>query len=73
MEKESKWYKSIQILYDVAKQYGDVPVKGNDDEMTRVYEAVKEKADESESKFVKGLLLAFVCEKRREWEGSVGA
>ena len=66
MEKESKWYKSIQILYDVAKQYGDVPVKGDDDEMTRVYKAVKKEAQKHDP-FVRDLLAAFVGEKKREW------
>lgn len=66
MEKESKWYKAIQILFDVAKQYGDVQVKGNDDEMTRVYEAVKKEAQKHDP-FVRDLLIAFVGEKKREW------
>lgn len=66
MDKESKWYKAIQVLFDVAKQYGDTPVK-TDEEMNTVYKAVKETAARSDDKFTSDLLLAFVCEKKREW------
>lgn len=66
MDKESKYYKAIQVLFDVAKQYGDASVK-SDEEFETVYFAVKEKAKE-QSKFVIDLLLAFMNEKRREYE-----
>lgn len=64
MDKNSKWYKSIQILFDVAKKYGDIPVKTEED-MTDIYYAVKEQA-EKEGGFVYDLLLAFIKEKHRE-------
>lgn len=64
MDKNSKWYKSIQILFDVAKKYGDMPVKTEED-MSAIYYPVKEIAAK-EGKFVEDLLLAFVNEKHRE-------
>lgn len=71
MDKNNKWYKSIQILFDVAKKYGDTPVKTEED-LGKIYYAVKEQATK-ESKFVQELLLAFVNEKRREMEGESDA
>lgn len=68
MEKDSKWYKSIQMLFDVAKQYGDTPVK-SDDDFEKVYYAVKKQA-EGQSHFVIDLLVAFMGEKRREHEAN---
>lgn len=69
MDKNSKFYKAIQVLYDVAKEYGDLPVTAIDDEaMTKIFYHCKEIADK-ESKFVSDLLLAFVNEKQREAKG----
>lgn len=67
MDKNSKWYTSIQKLYDVAKKYGDTDVS-SEEELTKLYYAVKAEAKD-QSKFVTELLLAFMCEKRREREG----
>lgn len=67
MDKNSKWYTSIQKLYDVAKKYGDTDVS-DEEELTKLYYAVKAET-KGQSKFVTELLLAFVCEKRREREG----
>lgn len=72
MDKDSKFYKAIQVLYDVAKLFGETPVRKDDqpdyDRMDEIYYFCKDKADKSGSKFVKDLLLAFVNEKRRESE-----
>lgn len=69
MDKDSKWYKSIQILFDVAKKFGDMPVK-NDDDMGKIYFPVKEIANK-ENQFVSDLLMAFLKEKRRESSNEV--
>lgn len=66
MDKDSKWYKSIQILYNVAQTYGDIPISSKtDDNITKIYYEVKAIA-EKETPFVRELLLAFMNEKRRE-------
>ena len=67
MDKNSKWYKDIQILYKVAEKYGDVQVKNDDDKLDEIYREVKEIA-EKQDKFAADLLLAFVIEKKREWQ-----
>ena len=41
MDKNSKWYKDIQILYKVAEKYGDVQVKNDDDKLDEIYREVK--------------------------------
>jgi len=66
MDKNSKWYKSIQVLYNVAQTYGDIPITSEtDDNITKIYYEVKAIA-EKETPFVRELLLAFMNEKRRE-------
>lgn len=68
MDKNSRWYKDIQVLYDVAKKYGEIPVKNDDAAINKIYDEVKAIADKS-NKFVHDILLAFMCQKKREWEG----
>jgi len=66
MDKDSKWYKSIQILYNVAQTYGDIPISSKtDDNITKIYYEVKEIAKDK-GPFVEALLIAFVKEKERE-------
>ena len=66
MDKNSKWYRSIQVLYNVAQTYGDTPITSEvDDNITKIYYDVKAIA-EKETPFVRELLLAFMNEKRRE-------
>lgn len=67
MDKNSKWYKDIQILYKIAEKYGDVQVKDDGDKLYEVYCEVKGIA-EKQDKFAEDLLLAFVIEKKREWQ-----
>ena len=68
MDKNSKWYKSIQVLYNVAQTYGDIPISSEtDDNITKIYYEVKEIAKDK-GPFVEALLIAFIKEKEREAE-----
>ena len=64
MEKSSKWYQSIQIIYKFADKYGDAPIN-DDDDLAKVYYAAKAEA-KGKSGFIQDMLIAFVHEKERE-------
>ena len=66
MEKTSKWYQSIQVLFNFAEKYGDEFVN-DDEELAKIYYAAKAEA-QGKSKFVQDLLVDFLHEKRREFE-----
>lgn len=68
MDKNSKWYRDIQILWDVVKKYGNADVS-TDEASYSVHSEIKKVANgEGIDKFTSGLLLEFAKEKCREWE-----
>lgn len=65
--KDSKWYKDIQKLYNVANKFADVDVKDDHDKMFAIYCACREESNKDpDNKFLQDLLIAFVREKMLE-------